>query len=302
MDKYFEFSKSKDESRLSIDSQELLRQVETKIHQAQSPTFISPQKQYLNQADHYDQKEQIDYLSFKEQTTIKRLLNLRDDYKQFLKNIKSYQDQLIQSISEAMKKVADKGNRYLQDQEYELRLQLQEIQKNKELINSHSNCHIIQSPLKQKNIFFSEITYKVSELNNYILEFFDHDNSIQSNRYQKKLNFSNYKELSSKKKFKASPSPFKEIDRVLQLKTSSSKPQLQGNKPQFSGNKTPQDLNQFIEVLKLKINNTKNNNIIQNRPNFSSNFLQSKLNISSKRLSIEQQLQSQNKIFFQSVF
>ncbi|CAD8212167.1 unnamed protein product [Paramecium octaurelia] len=295
MDKYFEFSKSKDESRLSIDSQELLRQVETKIHKAQSPTFISPQKQQLNYADHFDQKEQIDYLSFKEQTLIKRLLNLRDDYKQFQKNLQFYQEQLMQSIKETMKKVGDKGYHYLQEQEYELRLQLQEIQKNKELLNSFSNCQIIQSPLKQKYNLFQEIANKLQDLNSLILEFFDHDNSIQSNRYQKKLNFSNYKELSSKKKFKASPSPFKEIDRVLQLKTSSSKPQLLGNN-------SPQDLNQFIEVLKLKINNTKNNNLLQSRSNFSSNFLQSKLNINSRRLSIEQQLQSQNKIFFQSVF
>ncbi|CAK62196.1 unnamed protein product (macronuclear) [Paramecium tetraurelia] len=295
MDKYFEFSKSKDESRLSIDSQELLRQVETKIHKAQSPTFISPQKEQLNYADHFDQKEQIDYLSFKEQTIIKRLLNLRDDYKQFQKNVQRYQEQLMQSIKETLKKVADKGNRYLQEQEYELRLQLQEIQKNKELLKSHSNCQIIQSPLKQQYHLFQEIANKVSELNYQILEFFDQDNSIQSNRYQKKLNFSNYKELSSNKKFKASPSPFKEIDRVLQLKTSSSKPQLLGNN-------SPKDLNQFIEVLKLKINNTKNNNLLQSRSNFSSNFLISKLNINSKRLSIEQQLQSQNKIFFQSVF
>ncbi|CAD8133734.1 unnamed protein product [Paramecium octaurelia] len=296
MNKYYEFSKSKDESRLSIDSQELLRQVENKINQEQSPTFISPQKQQqLKYADHFDQKEQIDYLSFKEQAIIKRLFNLRDDYKQFLKNVQSNQEQLMQSIREVMKKVTEKGNRHLQDQEQELRLQLQEIQKNKELINSYSNCQIIQSPLKQKSHFFSEITNKISELNSQILEFFDQDNSIQSSRYQKKLNFSNYKELSSKKKYKESPSPFKEIDRVLQLKTSSSKTQLQGKT-------SPQDLNQFIEVLKLKINNTKNYNLLQSRPNISGNFLQSKLNSNSKRISIEEQLQSQYKTFFQSVF
>ncbi|CAK70891.1 unnamed protein product (macronuclear) [Paramecium tetraurelia] len=296
MNKYYEFSKSKDESRLSIDSQELLRQVENKINQEQSPPFISPQKyQQLQNADHFDQKEQFDYLSFKEQAIVKRLFNLRDDYKQFLKNVQSNQEQLIQSIREVMKKVIEKGNRHLQDQEQELRLQLQEIQKNKELINSYSNCQIIQSPLKQKNHFFSEITNKISELNSQILEFFDQDNSIQSSRYQKKLNFSNYKELSSKKKQKGSPSPFKEIDRILQLKTSSSKTQLQGKT-------SPQDLNQFIEVLKLKINNTKNYNFIQSRTNISSNFLQSKLNSNSKRISIEEQLQSQYKTFFQSVF
>ncbi|CAD8049308.1 unnamed protein product [Paramecium sonneborni] len=295
MNKYFEFSKSKDESRLSIDSQELLRQVENKINQAQSPTFISPQKQQINYPDHFDQKEQMDYLSFKEQTIVKRLFNLRDDYKLFLKNVQSYQDELIQSIREVIKKVIDKGNRHLQDHEYELRLQLQEIQKNKELINSYSNCQIIQSPLKQKQNFFSEILNKISELNLHIIEFFDQENSIQTNRYQKKLNFSNYKEQSSKKKFKQSSSPFKEIDRVLQMKTSSSK-------TQFQSNKKPQDLNQFIEVLKLKINNTKNNNLLSSRPNLTSNFLQSKQNTNSKRLSIEQQLQSQYKIFFQSVF
>ncbi|CAD8050484.1 unnamed protein product [Paramecium sonneborni] len=296
MDKYFEFSKSKDESRLSIDSQELLRQVENKIHQSQSQIFISPQKQQqINYSDHFDQNEQIDYLSFKEQTIIKRLFNLRDDCKQFQKNVQSYQEELIQSIREVMKKVVNKGNQYLQDQEHELRLQLQEIQKNKELLNSYSNCQIIQSPLKQKQNFFSEIKSKISELKNQILEFFDNDNSIQSSGYQKKLNFSNYKELSSKKQLRASSSPFKDIDRVLQLKTSSSK-------SQFQSNNQPQDLNQFIDVLKLKINNNKNNNLLQSRPNFTSNYLQSKLNTNSKRFSIEQQLQSQYKTFFQSVF
>ncbi|CAD8133906.1 unnamed protein product [Paramecium pentaurelia] len=296
MNKYFEFSKSKDESRLSIDSQELLRQVENKIHQAQQPTFISPQKQYLKYADHFDQNEQIDYLSFKEQTIIKRLFNLRDDYKLFLKNVQSYQDQLTQSIRVVMKKVIEKGNRHLLEQEQELRLQLQEIQKNKELINSYSNCQLIQSPLKQKNHYFTEITNKISELNNQILEYFDHDNSFQQSRYQKKLNFSNYNEQSSKKKFKGSPSPFQEIDRIIQLKTQSS------SKPQIYGKKSPKDLKQFIEVLKLKINNNKNYNLLQSIPNIQSNFLQSKLNTNSKRLSIEEQLQSQYKTFFQSVF
>ncbi|CAD8098200.1 unnamed protein product [Paramecium sonneborni] len=188
-----------------------------------------PKKQYLDYEDFFDQKEQIYYLSFKQQTIIKRLLNLRDNYKLFLNNLQSYQDQLIQSISEVMKKVSNKRNQYLQEQEYELRQQLS--------LSILILIVVFDNHLQNKIYFFKQITNKLSELNNEIFEFFNNDI---------KKNFSNLKESSSRKKYNASPSQFKDIDRILQIKKSSSK-------PQFLGNNSPQNFKNLLKFLNLKL-------------------------------------------------
>ncbi|KAM3131124.1 hypothetical protein pb186bvf_016822 [Paramecium bursaria] len=246
-----------DDSQESINSQELDNQIQKKL----GPNEIYKQ---IKQ-DQYDKVEKIDYLQFKEQTMLKRLVNLREEQKEFLQDLEYFQNQLTEAVKYLITQIRDKSKLLLQDQENDIRFLLKEIQDNKTTIQQY-NDQIKASAVQSKPNIFQNIKLSLQSLKDIIKnwpyqegipiktqqspkkeysaqkQYLYQNTNYQSGQKQNlKDSVIKVSQYFKKGEFSASKSPLKELNSYLQA--------------QKYSDKKVQDLDQFINALKNKINN-----------------------------------------------
>lgn len=110
---------------------------------------------------------------------VKRLLELRDDYKQFLSELEAYQQKLVLAVHDMISRAQTQSKQIYQDQENLIRATLSDIQQTKVKIEKFNVIN--SSPIRQKAHEFQLIKANLQELLNLLVNQ-DLLKSIETNR------------------------------------------------------------------------------------------------------------------------
>lgn len=115
------------ESPSSVNSFELMQDIHSKLSQPSQPFTYKLQLARSRNTDLVDQDEQVQFLQFKQQLFLKRLIELRQNHDHFLQQLPALQEALVDALKQKLTEVGEQSQQVLKDQEALINNHLKEI-------------------------------------------------------------------------------------------------------------------------------------------------------------------------------